>query len=71
MDDLKIRLDALAAEVTELRDGQHELLRMYEELGERYPKNCLCADVRDRARAAAMASDVFAPEPNYEDYRPE
>jgi hypothetical protein len=65
------QLETLAAELVELRDGQHELLRMYEELGDRYPKHCFCADMRDRVRAKALAVDPLAPEPNHEDYQPQ
>lgn len=65
-------LDALTQAVAELREGQDELLRLYEELGERYPKDCLCAGMRDRARRELLALDLFPAEPeNFEDYRPE
>jgi hypothetical protein len=64
-------LDDVAAEVTELRDGQHELLRMYEELRDRYPKHCLCAEMRERARTEVLAHEVFAPDVDHEDYQPE
>lgn len=63
-------LGALQAAVTELRDGQDELLRMYEELRELYPQNCRCAAQAERARAAALAADPLAWEFAREDYVP-
>lgn len=65
------QFEAVTAELADLRDGQHELLRMYEELRDRFPKHCLCAAMRERARAELAALDVLAPETNHEDYQPE
>jgi hypothetical protein len=65
------QLAKLTTDVAELREGQDELLCMYEELGQRYPKSCLCAAMRDRARAEVLAFDPFAPMANHEDYQPD
>lgn len=64
------QLTRLTRELAEVREGQHELLRMYEELRELYPHNCRCAARTERARRELAAFDVFAPEPNHEDYVP-
>ena len=65
------QLNALRSTVAELRDGQHALLDMYEELRVNYPANCRCAQEREQARADVLASDPFAPEANHEDYVPD
>ncbi len=63
-------LDKLTAELSEVREGQHELLRMYEELRMLYPKHCLCANRKERAARELERLDLFAAEPNHEDYVP-
>lgn len=63
-------LGNLSEEVAELREGQHELLRMYEELREFRPRRCRCVARAERARQELAARDVFAPEPDHEDYVP-
>lgn len=60
----------LTSELAEIREGQHELLQMYEELRELYPRNCVCAAQREQARRELAALDVLAPWPNHEDYVP-
>jgi hypothetical protein len=64
------QLDAVNTELAELREGQHELLRMWEELRDRYPSHCLCTEMRERARAEVLAHDVLAPDVDHEDYQP-
>ncbi len=64
------QLTTLTSELAEVREGQHELLRMYEELRELYPHNCMCAARKERAQRELAAFDPFAPEPNHEDYVP-
>lgn len=65
------QLAALHSAVDELRDGQDELLRMYEELGTNYPRNCICARMREQARAEVLGMDVFAAEIDRTDYQPD
>lgn len=64
------QFDTLQANMVELRDGQHELLCMYEELRDNYPVNCLCARMRQNTLAEVLTADPFAPEANHEDYVP-
>lgn len=40
------------------------------ELRELYPHNCLCAARKQQALRELAALDLFAPEPNHEDYVP-
>jgi hypothetical protein len=64
------QLVTLTSGLAEVREGQHELLHMYEELRELYPQRCLCASGRERAQRELAALDPFTPEPNHEDYVP-
>lgn len=69
---LTARVDELAGMVTELRDGQDELLRMYQELRELYPINCLCADRRaEVAKRELLADDLLGNSTAYEEHRPQ
>lgn len=69
--DIATRLDALTRMVTELRDGQDELLRMYEELQRLYPHDCICAQRRrEQDRREFLDEDVFRNSTDYEEYRP-
>lgn len=68
---LTARLDKLSADVAELRDGQDELLRMFEELGKLYPKDCLCAEAKaEAARREFLRDGVFVNELPHEDFVP-
>lgn len=68
---LTARVDELAGRVAELRDGQDELLRMFDELRTLYPVNCLCANRRaEAAKRELLADDVFGNSTAYEEYRP-
>jgi hypothetical protein len=64
------RLDALAGVVAELQRGQGELLRMYEELRELCPHDCLCAKHREQARREVLDMDVSRNSTEHEEYRP-
>jgi hypothetical protein len=69
---LTARVDELAGRVAELRDGQDELLRMFEELRTLYPANCLCADRRaEAAKRELLAEDVLGNATAHEEYRPQ
>lgn len=69
---LTARVDELAGHVAELRDGQDELVRMFEELRTLYSVNCLCADRRaEAAKRELLAEDVFDNATAYEEYRPQ
>jgi hypothetical protein len=45
------------------------LLRLYEELGTNYPRNCICARMREQARAEVLKLDVFEHSTEFEEYR--
>lgn len=64
-------LGDLESAVAELREGQHELLRMYEELRERCPRTCWFVQQRERARQELRAFDPLEVPRNHEDYQPE
>lgn len=69
--DVNGQLVTLTDAVNELREGQDELLKMYGELRELYPANCLCADARaEAARREFLAQDVLGNPTAYEEYRP-
>lgn len=69
--DTATRLDVLTREVEELREGQDELVRMYEELRQLYPHDCICAQRRrEQDRREFLDEDVFRHSTDYEEYRP-
>jgi hypothetical protein len=69
--DVTARFDALTRAVEELREGQDELLRMYEELQRLYPHDCICAQRRrEQDRREFLDEDVFRHSTDYEEYRP-